>query len=102
MNKRTEEEIEKTLQLVDKIDKAEMPPFFYTRLKARMEKEIVANPKIAWLLKPAFVIPLLAITIAINSLTISTLLQNRSADPSEKEAFINEYNLSATYGVNLY
>jgi hypothetical protein len=46
--KSTREEIEKMLQSIDGINKAEMPPFFYTRLQARIDNGSSA-PNPFWL-----------------------------------------------------
>jgi hypothetical protein len=105
MNKRTEDELEKTLEVVGSIKKAEMPPFFYTRLKARMENEKLTSGKPVWILKPAFAISLLIITMAINGLTLKSFVQknaNKSSSINAKEVFLNEYNIKTSYGVNLY
>lgn len=105
MNKKIEDEIEKTWQLGENLHRAEMPAFFYTRLKARMENELISSPKTAWLLKPAFVVPILLLVLSINVLTVSTFIKERKgkeAAVSSQKAFQNEYQLNTTYGVNLY
>lgn len=107
MNKNINEEIRKTLAVTDDLKKAEMPEFFYTRLKARMEREILpANkPKLAWMFKPAFVIPTLAVVLLLNVVTIGQFVKknNRSnSTETAEESFKTEYNLNANYGLEIY
>jgi hypothetical protein len=101
MNKNINEEIRKTLAVTDDLKKAEMPDFFYTRLKARMEREIESKPKLAWVMNPAFVVPTLAMVLLLNVLTVSQLMKNRNSVSSE-ESFKSEYCLDANYGVEIY
>ncbi len=102
MNK--EEQINKTLDALKEMRQAEPPPFFYTRLKARMERELEQKPELRWALKPAFVIPVLVLTVALN---VTTVLQfkdvnSNTAETSAADTFAQEYNLNTTYGVELY
>lgn len=99
------EEIEKTLGLTNQIEQAKMPDFFYTRLKARMENELIAKPKFNWALKPSFVIPVLAFVMLINVVTIGQFMQKNDTTASNEspiESFQSEYNLNADYGLELY
>jgi len=95
------EEIRKTLAVTDDLKKAEMPDFFYTRLKARMENELVKRTELAWVMKPVFVIPTLTLAILLNVFTVRQLLKSYQPVSSEK-TFQTEYNLNITYGVEIY
>lgn len=99
MNERNvSNEVEKTMNALHGIKEAEAPPFFYTRLKARMENELVSRPKLGWLLKPAMVIPTLLLVIGMNIYTVVNLNEL----PSSKEAFTESYNLNSADDINLY
>lgn len=56
MNKkeRIEREIDKTLEMFDKKDTLKPNPYFYTRVKQRIEEKSKPNFSIAGILKPAF------------------------------------------------
>jgi hypothetical protein len=98
------EEIRKTLAVTGDLKKAEMPDFFYTRLKARMENELVKRPRLAWVMKPAFVIPTLTLAVLLNVFTVRQLVKNtdNSQQVSSEESFLSEYNLDSDYGIGIY
>ncbi|WP_341227054.1 hypothetical protein [uncultured Arcticibacterium sp.] len=99
------DEIEKALGLTKRMEQVKMPDFFYTRLKARMENELIAKPKFNWALKPSFAIPALAFVMLINVVTIGQLVQKNddtANNQSPIESFQSEYNLNADYGLELY
>lgn len=88
---------DKYLQSLDGMQQAELPPFFYTRLKARMEKAV--SPKPVYMAKPALAIALLALVLVLNTVA---LVQQRSAQPTAAsgkgktafDSFANDFNLS--------
>jgi len=62
MKQEKQDRIEQILNAWDGAKKAEAPAFFYTRLKARMEK--VAAPVVkSWLPKPSFFVASLVLFI---------------------------------------
>jgi len=70
MNNDRNKKIEDILGSLDGSAKATAPDFFYTRLKARMEKGLEqATPK-SWLLRPAFALTVLAGVLLINAAVI--------------------------------
>ncbi len=101
MNKNINEEIRKTLAVIDNLKQAEMPDFFYTRLKARMEHQLLTKPKLAWVFKPVFAVPTLALVVLLNVITVSQLVQNNKNLTTEQSLAI-EYNLDSTYGMEIY
>lgn len=96
-----EKKISETLDSVKHIQKATPPDFFYTRLKARMGKELLEQPQLRWLLKPAFVIPVLSFTIILNVLTFKKLKENKSIE-SDEQTFMEYYNLNTSYDLELH
>lgn len=93
--------IEKTLQSIDGISKAEMPPFFYTRVKANIEKKQSLSNSF-WLLvtKPAVSLVTLSLLVVINMAAISyyskSSRQTGTEDNSDLQIFAQEYNLGTS------
>ncbi len=96
-----ENRIDRILNSLDGISKAEMPPFFYTRLKAVMENQLLAQPKEKFALKPVFLTLGLVVVLILNIVTLSFKANKTNAHTSNEslENFAKEYNLS---GDNVY
>lgn len=85
------------LQSLDGMQPSELPPFFYTRLKARMEQAVESRP--SYMAKPALAIALLSLVLVLNTVA---LVQQRSPKPaavSNKgktafDSFASDFNLS--------
>lgn len=101
-----EEKINSTLSSIDSISRAEAPSFFETRLKARMEKELLPDT-LSWYgfaTKPMFAIAMLAVFIALNFATINSLQKDKATTSNELgstneasvQSFAQEYNLSVS------
>jgi hypothetical protein len=69
-----ENEVEKTLNSLEGINQAEPKAFFYTRLHARMEKELL-EPKVflGFQFKPIYAYSTLAVILLLNIFTILNL-----------------------------
>jgi hypothetical protein len=66
-----ENEVERTLNSLSGINQAEPRAFFYTRLHARMEKELLEPKKIlGFQFKPIYAYSTLAIILLLNIFTI--------------------------------
>ena len=97
-HKKTEE----ILKSLDGIQGAKAPDFFYTRLKARMEKEILRAPaaeKRPWLLRPAFALAALILVLLINAAVIlqgssNEATESASTDTESIQTIAAEYNLN--------
>jgi hypothetical protein len=102
MNNERNKKIEQILASLDGSPKAEMPPFFYTRLKARMlsgeEGKASALPQRSWLLRPAFALGTLVAVLAINAFVIfqksDTTETSSSTDSETIQAIAAEYSLN--------
>src|SRR5688572_21378609 len=96
MKQEKQARIEHILNAWDGAKKAEAPAFFYTRLKARMEKAAAPVVK-SWLLRPVFVAAALVLVIVINAFIYfqdgnSTITPTLNDDTIQSIAA--EYNLS--------
>jgi hypothetical protein len=94
--KNIEEEVRKTLSSLDSIQKAELKPFLYTRIRAKMEAASAAPIK-QFELKPAFVrigMATLVLLLVFNFVTATLFIGTDSAAVSEttiEETFIDQY-----------
>jgi hypothetical protein len=91
--------IEEILSSLDDCSGAAAPDFFYTRLKARMEKQ--DNPVAArssWILKPAYA---MAAVLAVLILNAFILLQNNKPDSSTLTSDTDTFqSIAAEYRLN--
>lgn len=89
--------IDDILSSLDGAGKATAPDFFYTRLKARMEKEMLAPAASKRrVLQPAFAFVALFIILLVNAVVIlggGTNKETVSTEP-DMQAFASEYRLS--------
>src|SRR6266480_4572623 len=84
------------LKSLDQMKEAETNPFFYTRLKARMETK--AN---AWNfpLKPVWLLSLLALCLFINAFFLVTQIKQNKGTSSQKTSlqnFASGYDLTVS------
>jgi hypothetical protein len=87
-----DEQFEQDLNIVSNLNEVSAPDFFYTRLKARMEKEAKLE-QFEGPLKPIAVICILTLFLFINSLIMekeSTVVQ--SSSNQDIEAFAASYD----------
>lgn len=95
--------IEETLESFDKIQRAEPPPFFETRLKARMEKELLGKRMSnSFIAKPVWVLTVLATLFILNITVLNNTkyLVEELAETSvtSVQGFAQEYNLDTNTG----
>jgi len=106
MNTDRNSKMEEILGSIDNMQKAAAPDFFYTRLKARMEKEAGTGVQKHWVLRPLYAFAALLLVLAINAAVI--LKGNESSDnttPSDSEvmqSIASEYSINSnlTYEIN--
>jgi hypothetical protein len=83
-----ENKIEETLKAFEGINQAEPKPFFYTRLKARMERELVETKTVlGWTFKPIYVYVSLTLVLTINIFTIITFINKSSQPPNDSQVY---------------
>ena len=101
--------IDATLHSIDGIKRAEAPPFFYTRLQARLTnqhtntwwQQLVLIPT-----KPTFCVITLSLFILLNITAITTIIKDKkqaltTPESTTIQSFAQEYNLSTTT-INTY
>ena len=91
-NKRVAVEVEKTMNLLEDPQLIAADPFFYTRLKARMDssdKAVRKSNSVISFLRPAF----LLLFAVMNIFTIYYIFKQDSVVTAQK-SFADEYNLA--------
>ena len=79
LNHNNSNNINEVLGSLDGIQRAKAPAFFYTRLKARLEREFDnAGPLVRLLTKPALALTFAAIILVLNTAVIMQLWQQDS------------------------
>lgn len=97
MNIDRNNKVEEILNSLDGCPRASVPDFFYTRLKANMEKrQEPATPK-TWLLRPAFAFLALAVILLINTFILfreGTGKEEATNDSETLQSIAAEYSLN--------
>lgn len=96
-----DEEIEKTLSSLDHLQKAEAPPFFYTRLQARLDKqERIKQPVWMLITKPAISFAAVALLLVLNVAMIVHYVRSVKTTTQQSSSgiqqFAEAYNLSGS------
>jgi len=98
-----DQEIEATLNSLDEVGRAEMSPFFYTRVEARLQRrntEATDSFMQRLITRPALAVSILTVFLILNIVAIkgissvSHATTQRSA--SELQDFATEYNMNTT------
>lgn len=98
-NPGAQQKIREILNSLDGIQRAKAPAFFYTRLRARMEKEGGKSgwPLVGFLTKPALVITITAIILLLNATAITEMWKERNtkvtANTENVQSLTSEYQL---------
>lgn len=107
MDKNRNTRIEEILNSLDNTQRAEAPDFFYTRLKARMESELLAKPRKSVFFRPAYILGALFLVLAVNAAVIlkgntSNNIETASSDTDVMQSIASEYriNMNLTYEIN--
>jgi hypothetical protein len=98
-----EEQIGKTIASIDGIGKADAPPFFYTRLQARLDKKTAPSGSFRILgLRPVLSLAVLALLVVLNITTIRSYLRSSKTETSSQQSangiqsFADTYNLGGS------
>lgn len=98
MNTEQNKKVEEILSSLDGCGRASAPDFFYTRLQARMEKEITRPERPSWVFRPAFAVATLVVVLVVNAFV---LLQRRNAETSISSSETdNLQSVAAEYRLN--
>lgn len=95
MENKRNNNIEDILNSLDGSQRATVPDFFYTRLKARMEKELVAKPKRSWMLRPVYAVAGLFLILAFNAVVF--LNNNKNETTVVDDTDIAQQSIAAEY-----
>ena len=95
--KRIQEEVEKTLNSLDGLQKATANPYLFTRIKARLENDEQSfwGSALTFISRPSVAVPAIVLTILVNT----AIFFEVKTDPvqthqDDEQAFAREYNLS--------
>jgi hypothetical protein len=97
MNTPKNNKIEDILNSLDGACKAPAPDFFYTRLKARMEKGNEGAANKSWVLRPAFTLIAVVLVLIMN---VALLLKSEnednysSGDTEKFQSIASDYSLN--------
>jgi membrane-bound ClpP family serine protease len=94
---RIQEELEKTLNSLDGIQRAPANPYLFTRVKARLENEEKSfwGRALTVLSRPSVAVSAIVLTILINTAIFFEFGSEKvQIPPDEEQAFAREYNLS--------
>jgi hypothetical protein len=102
-NQAMKHDIEDILNSLDHIKKAEAPPYFYSQLLNRMEKEqpSVISRALQLLSRPVIGISVLMLFLVLNVVAIKGIMaipKASQAGMSDAQSFAAEYNLNTTSG----
>jgi hypothetical protein len=91
------EEVDKTLDSLEGIQRAEANPFLFTRIKARLEgdEQSIWSKAIGFMGKPATAIAAILLVVLINaSIIFRSGAGPQSTGQDAEQIFASEYNLS--------
>ncbi len=102
MNNEQNNKIEEILRSLDGNQQAAVPDFFYTRLKARMEKGYENIGRKSWVLRPVYAMAALVVVLLINAAVIfNENTENESTVTDTFQSVAAEYSLNDN-STNLY
>jgi hypothetical protein len=94
--KRIQEEVEKTLNSLDGLQRAAANPYLFTRIKARLENDEKSfwGRALTFISRPSVAVPAIVLTILINTAIFFEVTPEKGQSPQDEEqAFASEYNL---------
>ncbi|HUR65439.1 MAG TPA: hypothetical protein VMZ03_03745 [Chitinophagaceae bacterium] len=97
MSIQNNKKIEEILNSLDGVKRAAAPEFFYTRLKARMEKDLLPAPVRSRILRPAYAFAALVLVLVVNA---AVILKNNSGDVVAASEGESIQSLAAEYNLN--
>ena len=100
MSTQKDKMIDEILNSLDGCSPATAPDFFYTRLKARMEREVAPAARTFWTLRPAYAFTGMAIILLINVIAVFSQPKEVAEDgmatteSDSFQSFASEYRLN--------
>ena len=99
-NQFIENEIEATLQSFEGMQRATVPPFFFTRLQARIDNQSAEKGFWNYLSRPIVTVITLSVLLVMNVGVVSHFLQSEKQTTeqvtSDRENFAKEFGLNST------
>ncbi|NNV54588.1 hypothetical protein [Limnovirga soli] len=97
----TNKNINQIMNALDGAQPAEAPPFFYTRLQAKMQQQLAYQPPVwvRFITRPAFIIAMLLLFVTANGIVIGQLINSGSSQTTSTtpmQSFATEYNLGVS------
>lgn len=95
MEKNNNKNLEEILSSLDGTKRAPVPDFFYTRLEARMQRELEPANTRSWILRPAFAFTVLVAVLLLNALVIfrgNTTKEVATSDSETLQSIAAEYS----------
>jgi hypothetical protein len=92
-----QEEVEKTLNSLDGIQRATSNPYLFARVRVRLEREEKSlwSQALTFISRPLVAVPAIVLTILINTAIFFEFKSEKVHTPQDEEqAFASEYNLS--------
>src|SRR5258706_14115024 len=96
MNNEKTHRIEEILNSLDSSRRAPAPDFFYSRLKARMQRGFERGSK-RWILRPVYALAVLVLVLIVNitvMLSSKQATDNTATDNETAQTIAAEYNLN--------
>ena len=98
MNRNIEDEVKRTIESIDDIQRAEAPPFLQTRVRAQIQpRKQQSSPLLFLLLKPALSFVVLFVTMALNIYMLLQVMNENKTDTVNKnssiQVFAKEYGM---------
>ena len=101
MDKRTTALVDEHLQSVQAMQEVETDDFFYTRLKARMEKENGAQT-LSFPLKPVWVVGTLVVLLALNGFMLSQQFKTKETKATSGTSSLQNFAASYDQTISSY
>ncbi len=86
-----EEEVQKTMKVLDQLERVEGNPFFMGRLEARLQRENATPTRSQWQLVPVLQVAAVALLLIVNVLSFSNMMSSDTTDASLSEVLADEY-----------
>jgi hypothetical protein len=98
MNNENDNKINHIFNSLDGSQRARIPDFFYTRLKARMDNELNKGVSRSWSFRPVYALGGLALLLAVNVVAVlqndEADLKNVTADTETVQSAVEYYSLN--------
>ena len=99
MDNKRNNRVEEVLSSLDGSKRAVAPDFFYTRLRARMERELTKNNRRNWVLRPVYIVSALLLVLAVNVFVVlKGQDETTTATADNNESF--QQSIAAEYSLN--